>query len=153
MYSVIQLDLALPGIKATSSQQALKIIAQQCAKKLKYPEQKLVEKLCEKENLSPSGIGDGVAIPHLKSKGISRRLIALASLDEPVDFSAMDGQPADLICVLLSPEADGPLHLRGLSRISRIMKNEQMCQKLRETKDAETMRALFHNPEGWLLAA
>lgn len=153
MQYTIQLDAALPGLNALNRKQVFEALAEVLSPHISYPQKTLVELLLDKEKQSSSGTGEGVAIPHLKSPIIPRRLVALTTLHKPVEFGALDDKPADLVCILLSPESDGGLHLRGLSRISRLLKNKQLCQKLREAKDAETLRSLFLNPEGWLLAA
>lgn len=149
----IQADLILPKIKVTSQKQALTVLTQKIAAQIHYPQPLLFSHLMDREIQSSSGTGEGVAIPHLKLPNLQKRFVALATLSAPVDFKAVDGQPVDIICILLSPEQDGPLHLRGLSRISRLFKNKELCQKLRETGDEPVIQTLLGSPEGWLLAA
>lgn len=152
MYS-IQIDLALPKIKAASRAHVFEQYAAAVSARISYPKALLLERLMLQESCSASDVGDGVAIPHLKLPGVQKRLITMITLEKPLSSEAFDDKPVDLICILLSPESDGPVHLRGLSRISRILKSKDLCQKLRDTKDADAMRAIFNNPEGWVLAA
>ncbi len=149
----IQANIVLPRIKAASQKQALAILASEIAARINCSEELLLDGLIDKEEGSSSGTGDGVAIPHLKLSGIQGRFIALATLDTPVDFNAVDNKPVDVVCILLSPEQDGPVHLRGLSRISRMLKNKELCQRLRETDDKVVIQSLFDDPEGWSIAA
>lgn len=153
MSYTIQIDAAIPNLKAANKQQVFRALAQRAAQDMGCSQDMLVERLMEREEQSNAGIGDGVAIPHLKAHGIPRRFVIIANLINPVEFGAIDDQPVDLVCMLLSPSSHGGLHLRGLSRISRLFKNKELCQKLREAHDEDTMRALFLNPDGWLLAA
>ena len=149
----IQADIILPEIRAAHQKQALGILASEIAAQTQCSGALMLDHLLEKEMKSSSGIGDGVAIPHLKISGLKQRLVVLATLHTPVDFKAIDDKPVDIICTLISPEEDGPIHLRGLSRISRLFKNKRLCQRIRETDDAATIQSLFNDPEGWLLAA
>lgn len=149
----IGIDAALPRNKAMTKEQVFDSLAGLAADRTSYPKQKIIDRLIEKEQVSLSGVGGGVAIPHLKIKGLESRFVALTTLNNPIDFKALDEKPADLVCMLLSPESDGGLHLRGLSRISRLFRNEEFCEKLREAKDEATLMSLFMNPDGWLLAA
>lgn len=149
----ININAALPQINAMTQRQVFEKLAQCVSDHVAYPKHKLLENLIRKEEVSLSGISNAVAIPHLKVRGLEDRFVAIASLKHEIDFRALDGKPANLVCLLLSPESHGGLHLRGLSRISRLLRNEELCQKLREARDEDTMKALFSNPDGWLLAA
>lgn len=149
----LQVDLILPDLKATSSRHVLQILAAEVAFRAAVNSEILFEQLLNKEEKSPSGIGGGVAIPHLQTKNILEPFLMLTRLQSPVNFNAIDQQGADLVFLLLSPQDDGPLHLRRLSRISRVLKNEKLCAELRSAKDAHAMRALLGMPETWLMAA
>lgn len=113
----------------------------------------LFGRLMEKENRETSGIGDGVAIPHLSLDGISRGFMAFAQLQKPVDFNAIDTRPVDLVFLLISPAKDGPLHLSRLAGISRLFRNRQLRHHLRSTKDEDVLQALLLDPQNRSLAA
>jgi PTS system nitrogen regulatory IIA component len=150
----IRVDAVLPKIKAAGKKQVFETLAAtEMAGKSFCPPRLLYSHLTEQERIGASAIGDGIAIPHLQLPDIAARFIVLASLEEPVDFDAPDGKPVDLVCMLLSPKSDGPIHLRGLSRISRILKDDALCMKLRAAGNADEMHAVLMNPDGWLLAA
>ncbi len=149
----IQIDTAVPQLKAGNKEQVLRALAQKASFVTGCSEDLLFARLCEQEQQSSSEIGDGVAVAHFKTPAVSGRYVGLATLKNPIKFSAADEQDVDLVCILISPEDHGGLHLRGLSRISRAFKNEDLCYKLRDAKDEETMQSLFENPDGWLLAA
>ncbi len=149
----INIDVALPQIKATNILQAFKILACEMSNHAGASEDFLLESLITREAQGGSAIGKGIAIPHLQTRAIPRRFVALATLERPIHLDSPDGEAVDLICLLLSPDSDGPIHLRGLSRISRLLRNEELCDVLRETNDPDSMKALFVNPDGWLMAA
>lgn len=153
MSYTIDIDLTLPKIKASNRNHLLDILAEEITRHVPYSKEDMYDLLLQGEHTNGSGIGEGVAIPQMKLKNLPKRFVAIASLKEPVDFDSVDHQPVDLVCVFLSPEKDGNIHLRGLSRISRILRNREIQQKLREVSDPEAMRFIASDPGGWLMAA
>ncbi len=153
LYRDTQIDYIIHHLNAGSPRHALELLAQDVADKISYQEHSLFQRLIDKEEITSSAIGDGVAIPHLKIRHLENPFTALAVLNRPLDFKALDRKSVDLICLVLSPERDGPLHLRKLSRISRMFKNKELCDRIREAKDEQAVRSLLIGPEGWMLAA
>lgn len=153
MQQDIQADLVLAKIRAATPRQVFETLAAQISRTAGLPEKQLLEQFLEQEKNGSGVLGDGVCIPHLKLRNLSRSYAVLATLDKPVAFEGADPRPVDIVCTLLSPEQDGPIHLRSLSRIARALKNDKLTQKLRDAKDADTIRFLLIGPEGWLLAA
>jgi len=149
----IEINIALPQLRAANVLQAYRAIAAQVALHTGICENVILDHMIEKEAQENSAMGNGVALPHLQMGVVGQRYVVMASLERPIHMDAPDSKPVDIIGLLLSPDSDGPIHLRGLSRISRLLKNEELCQVLRESQDAEAMKALFVNPEGWLMAA
>ncbi|MFK9781008.1 PTS sugar transporter subunit IIA, partial [Escherichia coli] len=80
-----------------------------------------------------TGVGHGVAIPHGRIPGLDRLHGLFARLETPIDFDAIDNLPVDLIFVLLAPETAGADHLKALARVSRLLRDKSMCEKLRGT--------------------
>lgn len=149
----IDLNLALPKIRAAGRKQVFEILATEVGTAIGCAPRPLYETLIESEDLEGSGIGNGVAIPHLKLPGIAAPFVALVTLENPVEFDTPDGRPVDVVCLVLSPANNGPLHLRELSRVSRLFNNAELCSKIRDTRDSDIMARLFTDPEGWLIAA
>ena len=87
--------------------------------------------------------GSGRTIPHGKLPGLDRLYALFAQLETPIDFDAIDEQPVDLICVLLAPETAGADHLKALARISRLLHDRAICEKLRGTDSTEAIHALL----------
>jgi PTS system nitrogen regulatory IIA component len=75
------------------------------------------------------------------------RLFGLfARLDRPIDFEALDGQPVDLIFLLLAPEGAGADHLKALARVARVLRDPTIAHKLRASRDAEALYAVLAMP-------
>lgn len=99
--------------------------------------------LVERERLGPTGFGGGTAIPHCKVGGIDMPVAVFARLAKPIDYDAVDDEPVDLVCALVSPAQDGASHLRALAEISRLFRDEKFRGQLRGAADADAMFALL----------
>jgi PTS system nitrogen regulatory IIA component len=99
--------------------------------------------LVERERLGPTGFGGGTAIPHCKVNGIDTPVAVFARLAKPVDYDAVDDEPVDLVCALVSPAQDGASHLRALAEISRLFRDEKFRTQLRGAADSAAMFALL----------
>ncbi len=99
--------------------------------------------LQERERLGSTGIGDGVAIPHGKLKGMPELMLAFGRSSSGVDFDSMDGQPAHLFFLLLAPEESVGVHLKALARISKLLKDAEVRQKLLDATDSAELYKLI----------
>jgi PTS system nitrogen regulatory IIA component len=99
-------------------------------------DREIFDTLLQRERLGSTGVGQGVAIPHGKLRGLERLVGVFARLARPVDFDSLDDQPVDLVFVLLAPESAGADHLKALARIARILRDPALTQKLRTAEDA-----------------
>jgi PTS system nitrogen regulatory IIA component len=106
-------------------------------------EDRMLEILRERESLGSTGIGDGVAIPHGKSKDIKRLLASFGRSLPGMDFQSMDGKPTHLFFLLAAPENSAGIHLKALARISRLMKDTAFRQRLLAAASAEEIYTLF----------
>jgi nitrogen PTS system EIIA component len=107
----------------------------------------VLDGLVERERLGPTGFGGGTAIPHCKVTGIDTPVAIFARLAKPVDYHAVDDEPVDLVCALVSPAQDGASHLRALAEISRLFRDEKFRTQLRGAADADAMFALLMHVE------
>ncbi len=131
------------NLRVTSKKQALQELAKRAAEITGQPERAIFEVLIERERLGTTGVGNGIAIPHGKLADLDRLYGLFARLETAIDFDAIDEQPVDLICVLLAPETAGADHLKALARVSRLLRDRAICDKLRGTDSAEAIRALL----------
>lgn len=102
-----------------------------------------VDALIERENLGPTGVGRGVALPHARVGEIDRVIGVFVMLEKPIEFESVDRQPVDLAFALFAPKEDGVEHLKALARVSRMLRNEEVCQKLRANGDAGTLYTIL----------
>lgn len=101
----------------------------------------------EREKIMSTGVGKGFAIPHAKTNSVNDIVAAFGKLDEPIDFQALDGQPVNLIFLLVGKENLVGPHIKLLSRISRMMNKEEFRESLLKAQTAEEMYNLFENEE------
>ena len=132
-----------PNLRATSKKQALQELARRAASITELPERRIFDVLIERERLGTTGVGNGIAIPHGKLKELGGLCALFARLETPINFEAIDEQPVDLICVLLAPEDAGAEHLKALARISRILRDRGVCEKLRGGESADALYAIL----------
>ena len=103
----------------------------------------VLQVLQERERLGSTGIGDGVAIPHGKLKGMPELMLAFGRSSSGVDFESMDGQPAHLFFLLLAPEESVGVHLKALARISKLLKDVEVRQQMLDASDSEQIYKLI----------
>jgi PTS system nitrogen regulatory IIA component len=140
---LISLEGIVANLRATSKKQALQDLARRAADVTGEPERAIFEVLIERERLGTTGVGNGIAIPHGKLPGLDKLYGLFARLDTPIDFDAIDEQPVDLICLLLAPESAGADHLKALARVSRLLRDRSICEKLRGSDTDEAIFALL----------
>jgi PTS system nitrogen regulatory IIA component len=136
----------IPALKVNGKKQALQEIAAKAASLTGQPERAILEILLQREKLGSTGVGNGVAIPHGKLPKLGQVFGLFARLDRPVDFEALDGQPVDLVFLLLAPEGAGADHLKALARVARLLRDPEVARKLRNSSDAEALYAVLALP-------
>jgi nitrogen PTS system EIIA component len=133
----------LAQLRVSNKKGALQEIARRAAAMTGIAERQIYDVLAERERLGTTGIGRGIAIPHGKPAELMRLYGLFARLDRPIPFEAIDGQPVDLVFVLLAPAGAGAEHLRALALVSRLLRDSAICQKLRGTDNADALYALL----------
>jgi PTS system nitrogen regulatory IIA component len=148
-------ELLAPGsvnasLKAQGKKQLLQDLAAKAAPLVNLPERRIFEKLTERERLGTTGVGQGIAIPHGRLAGLDRIAGVFARLETPIGYEAVDNQPVDLVFLLLAPESAGADHLKALARVSRLLRNQAVCEKLRAATSAEALYAILTEPSAGL---
>ena len=133
----------IPNLRATSKRQALQELAKRAAALTGRHERQIFDVLLERERLGTTGIGMGTAIPHGRLPDLPNLYGLFARLEKPIDFEAIDDHPVDLIFLLLTPDSAGADHLKALARISRLLRDKAVCDKLRGTDRADALYALL----------
>ncbi len=136
-------DAIVAGLKVNSKKQALQELAERAAAVSGLPEREIFDTLLQRERLGSTGIGHGIAIPHGKLSKVQKLFGVFAKLDKPVDFEALDGEPVDLVFVLIAPESAGADHLKALARVARVLRDGSVTQKLRAAQDADALYAVL----------
>ena len=93
----------------------------------------IVTALQDREQLGPTGMGNGIAIPHARIDNISSIKGMFIRLEKPINFDSMDKQKVDLIFSILAPIDSGVDHLKALAKVSRLLRDQNICSKLRST--------------------
>ena len=99
--------------------------------------------LAERERLGSTAIGDGIAIPHGKIRGVNQILGTFGRHPKGVDFESLDGNPTHLFFLLVAPEDSTSLHLKALARVSRLFKDAAFREHLLAARDAAEIYRLI----------
>jgi len=143
---VVAPDAIVPALKVNGKKQALQELAARAALISGQNERTIFETLMQREKLGSTGVGNGIAIPHGKLPKLNKLFGLFARLERPVDFEALDGQPVDLVFLLLAPEGAGADHLKALARVARLLRDPEVARKLRDSRDAEAIYAVLAMP-------
>jgi len=138
MLDLLAETAVIPSLRASGKKQALQELAVLAAEMTGESERAIFDVLLERERLGTTGVGNGIAIPHGKLSSLKR--------ETPVEFDAIDDQPVDLIFILLAPESAGADHLKALARVSRLLRDRAMCDKLRGSDDRDALYSLLTEP-------
>ena len=133
----------LPALRVSGKKQALQEMASQAARLTGLADSAIYEALLQRERLGSTGIGEGIAIPHGKLASLTRIFGLVARLDKPVDFEALDGQPVDVLFLLLAPEGAGADHLKALARVARVLREPGLIERVRATRDPAAIYAIM----------
>src|SRR5499433_4470308 len=133
----------IPALKVNSKKQILQELATKAAELCGQSERTILEILQQREKLGSTGVGNGIAIPHGKLPKLNKLFGLFARLERPVDFDALDGQPVDLVFLLLAPEPAGADHLKALARVARLMRDPDTAKMLRESRDVQAIYAVL----------
>ena len=144
---LLQPEAVVAHLKSGSKKQALQELSRLAAQFTGVGDRKIFETLLERERLGTTGVGNGIAIPHGKLPDLQQLFGVFARLDKPVDFDSIDEQPVDLIFLLLTPEGAGADHLKALARVSRLLRDATVCEKLRGAESADGLYMLLTQSE------
>lgn len=140
---LITTESVIASLRTTSKKQTIQDLARRAAEIAGLHERVVFDVLMAREKLGTTGVGNGIAIPHGKLPNLERLYGLFARLDRPIDFQSIDEQPVDLIFLLLAPESASADHLKALARVSRLLRDKTICEKLRGTDTVEALYALL----------
>lgn len=143
IFQLLSPDGVIANLKANSKKQALQELSARAARVTGQHERVIFDTLLERERLGTTGVGNGIAIPHGRLAGLDKLYGLFARVERPVDFDSIDEMPVDLIFLLLAPESAGADHLKALARVSRLLRDKSVCEKLRGAESADALYALL----------
>ena len=139
LYDLLHPEAVKVVAAASSKKRVLHDMAQLAGNCYDMRAEVLLEALLEREKLGPTGVGNGVALPHARSMDVDRVCGAFILLESPVDFGSVDKLPVDVIFGLFAPENAGVDHLKALAIVSRTLRDSSICAKLRANPDQQTL--------------
>jgi len=134
-------DGVFPALPAFSRDAALLALARAAAGHIDAPALALQAMLVAREAAASTGVGGGAAIPHARLPGLPRPIVLLARLPTAIDWQAVDGEPVDILVLLLSPTKGDADHLKALARIGRTLRDPETLPALRSARSVALMLA------------
>lgn len=108
---------------------------------------KAEEEVYKREEVMSTGIGKGIALPHAKTSAVKDIVGALNILQTPLEYESLDGEPVNIVFLLLGKENNVSMHLKILSKISRFLNNEGIKRKLLNSKDSQEIKSIIREFE------
>jgi PTS system nitrogen regulatory IIA component len=141
-------DLLEPGavtlrVSAANKRQVLGVLADIAARVFGVDADEALDGLVEREAAGSTGVGQGVAIPHARLAGVDRVRAVFMRLETPVAFGAVDDKPVDLLVALFAPKDADSTHLRALARVSRMMRQPELREQLRQARSADAVHVML----------
>ena len=140
---ILSADAVISQLNASSKKRLLQEIARVAEDVYGLPSKEIFTALQDRELLGPTGMGNGVAIPHARLSCIDEVKGIFVRLEHPVDYESVDSQPIDLVFALFAPEGAGAMHLKSLARVSRTLRDQTICAKLRSADDINALFAIL----------
>ncbi|SDS97720.1 PTS system, nitrogen regulatory IIA component [Halopseudomonas sabulinigri] len=132
-------DRTFSGVQGGSKKRVLELIGKLVAQHTNLDPDAIYESLIAREKLGSTGFGNGIAIPHCRLGDCHQAIGALLQLDGKIDFDALDGQPVDLIFVLLVPQEATDQHLQILKMLAGKLDQAELRDALRAAPDAQSL--------------
>lgn len=138
-------DLIFSDVAVEDSKEAFAYLTKQISSLIGTPEKFLMGMLVEREQKQNSGVGNGVAILDAKLPRLTRPIVLFLKLSKPIDYLAADGEPVDMITLVLSPEFENFKHLRRIAKVARFFTNATARDALRDAEDYNAVRMVLQN--------
>jgi len=145
-----------PNVAATTKEGVIREMSQSLvdAGKITSGElESIVKAIMKREDLGSTGIGRGVAVPHTKHPSVSRLVGTVAISQAGIDFESLDGEPVQLLFLLVSPPDRPGDHLRALENISRQLRDDGFCKTLKEAGGPQDVWRLLEEADAQSIAS
>ena len=148
IHNFLNKEAVLVDLKSQNKQGVLKELAEPVSRFSGIDHNDILKVLMEREHLGSTGIGNGIGIPHGKLKALKSMVLAFGLSRKGVDFESMDGRPAHIFFLLVTPENSAGLHLKLLAHISRILKDDSFRKRLMHVSDSDELISIIKEEEG-----
>jgi nitrogen PTS system EIIA component len=140
----VEFNLIVPSVHAATHRNAMKHVSRLIAPYIGVGERVLFTRLMDQETQKAASTAHGSSIMHLPISGLSNPFLSLIQLQSPIDFKAHDNIPVDLLCLLLTPSKKGIGYLQTLARLSRLLRDAQICHMLRSSSSEQDLRLILN---------
>ncbi len=148
LFSLLDADTVVPNLKVENKEQVINSLIDLLTSKIDSEAlEEVREGVFEREHVMSTGVGKGLAIPHCKTKAIDDNYAAFAKLSTPLDYDSIDGEPVELIFLLVGPDSKHSHHIKLLSRISRLMNSASFREKILTSETKEVILDAFREEE------
>lgn len=148
IYSLINQSTILANLQVQNKEELLHKMVDVLEKKVSETQLKEIrDAVFEREKIMSTGVGKSLAIPHGKVPSIEENYASFAVLEDPIDYDSIDDKPVKMAFLLVGPAGENRLHIKLLSRISRLMNSTTFRETLSECKNAEEIYKAFHDEE------
>lgn len=146
--SLLNEETVLPDLEVSNKKEALDELVASFSDRVDEQEIEAIRKaVFDREDIMSTGVGKGLAIPHGKADGIKDNYAAFALLQNAIDYEAIDGEPVNMIFLLVGPQSSNRFHIKMLSRISRLMNNNSFREKLTDSSSVREIIEIFGEEE------
>ena len=130
-------------VSASDKRKALAVVSETAARNFGLDAGDILAALMAREAAGSTGVGHGVGVPHARLESLQRMRAVFVSLEQPVEFDAVDDAPVDILFALFAPANAGAEHLRALARVSRMLRQGDLREQLRKARSADAVHALL----------
>ena len=134
------------GVRASEKTRLLRQLSAQAASELGLDSNEVSEQIAKREELGSTGVGNGVALPHARLRGLKAPFGLLARLRQGIDFAAIDDRPVDIVFLLLLPETGDGAQLNALASVARVLRDPEALRRLRRASDNEALYRAIAEP-------
>ena len=148
IFSLLRPETVIPNLEASDKSEVLEKLVSSLEGQVSDEElKKIREAVFEREKIMSTGVGKSLAIPHGKVSSIEKNYASFAVLKDPIEYDSIDDKPVNMAFLLVGPAGENRLHIKLLSRISRLMNSTSFRETLSECKTADEIYDAFHKEE------
>ncbi len=148
LFTLLDENTVLPNLKVENKKQVINELIDTLRWKVNAETvESIRESVFERERIMSTGVGKGLAIPHCKTKAVDQNYAAFARLETPLEFNSIDGEPVQIIFLLVGPDSNHSQHIKLLSRISRLMNSASFHEKILNSQTSEVIIEAFQEEE------